>query len=135
MMDEKVVLPSKVSNLKRSVIRKLNNKKVNLSDRVSSLYLCDSEGESSGYVGKTCDQSGITVAILDKILSKEYDRTQLPQLSLSNEINKELENFRKNARYSYIDLRDWICALSLSNSSMNEHSVRSNVERMIHKRS
>ena len=133
ILDKNIVSPTKFSNLKPTVLKRLNNPKANAEEVVSSLYRsADSESSVSGFIGQKCENKGIDISIINNVMSGEA--VMLPPVIFTNGMIKELEDFRKRNNFTYVNLRNWINALSLSKCEMNERSVRSNVERMLLKR-
>ena len=115
ILDDRIVFSSKfkVSNLKRTVNKKINSKKYSPNDCVDSLY-----GVSSEYVWDQCEKAGISGVVLTCIVKGESKAKSSPQVILTNEMVKELE-WRKKNKLSFKDLGDCIHAISVSKYSMD----------------
>ena len=139
ILDDKIAFSSKfkVSNLKRSVFKKLDGEKntaLYADAVVDSLYKAATTVVTCNIamIGVECVKAGITKAMLSNILQGEA--LQLPKVVLTNEMVRELDEFRKKEYFNCEDLAKWICALSASTGSLNQSSVWSSVERMLRKK-
>ena len=87
-----------------------------------------------GNVGIECKKAGITESVLKKI--SDGESTCSSKFVLTNEVAKELDEFRRLNDLSCETLVNWICALSLSESIMKvkQSSVWRSVDRMLKKK-